>query len=110
MSKTAASYCMLYITTNSRAEAGTIGRVLVSEKLAACANIIDNVTSIYRWNGKIEEGAEALLIAKTRKDLADTLIARVNELHNNEVPCAVAYEMTAGLAPYLNWIESETEK
>ncbi len=109
MSKPAASYCMLYVTATSRSEAETIGRTLVGEKLAACVNIVDGATSIYQWKGKVEESSEAILFAKTRGNLADAALARINELHSNEVPCAVAYQMDAGLAPYLDWIESETE-
>lgn len=100
---------MLYVTASSRDEALRIGRALVTEKLAACANVVGEATSIYRWQGKVEEAAETVLVAKTRKDLAEKAIARVKALHSYDVPCAVAYDMTAGFPPYLKWIDAETE-
>ncbi|MEQ9448330.1 MAG: divalent-cation tolerance protein CutA [Rhodospirillaceae bacterium] len=108
MAVSTATHCMIYVTCGSMDEARTIGNALIGEKLAACANIMDGVTSIYRWKGKVEEGKEAVLIAKSRFDLAGTALERVKELHSNEVPCAVAYEMTLGLTDYLGWIDDET--
>jgi len=103
------SHCMLYITASSRDEALMIGRALVAEKLAACVNVVGEATSIYRWQGKVEEAPEIVLIAKTRKDLAEKAIARIKVLHSYDVPCAVAYDMAAGVPAYLNWIDQETE-
>jgi len=100
--------CMLYVTAASRDEALTIGRALVTEKLAACANILGAVTSIYRWQGKLEEAAEVLLILKTRRELAAPALARIKALHSYDVPCAVAYDMSGGLPAYLAWIAQET--
>jgi len=102
-------HCMLYVTASSRDEALMIGRAMVAEKLAACVNVVGEATSIYRWQGKVEEAPEIMLIAKTRKDLAEKAIARVKELHSYDVPCAVAYDMAAGVPAYLNWIDQETE-
>jgi periplasmic divalent cation tolerance protein len=103
-----AAHCMLYVTAGSRDEALKIGRVLVTEKLAACANVLGEATSIYRWQGKIEEAQETVLIAKTRKGLADKALKRIQELHSYDVPCGVVYDMTAGLPAYLAWIDAET--
>jgi periplasmic divalent cation tolerance protein len=102
------NHCMLYVTTGSRDEALKIGRALVSEKLAACANVLGEVTSIYGWQGKVEEAGEVVLIAKTRKDLSEKALARIQELHSYEVPSAVAYDMAGGLPSYLAWIDAET--
>ena len=99
---------MIYLTAGSREEAARIARTLVAEKLVACANILGKGTSIYRWQGKVEEASETFMIAKTRKDLADKALKRIQELHSYDVPCAVAYDMAAGLPPYLTWIDSET--
>lgn len=74
----------------------------------ACANVLGEATSIYRWQGKIEEAQEIVLIAKTRRDLADRAIDRIKALHSYDVPCAVVYDMTGGLADYLAWIDQET--
>ena len=101
---------MLYVTAGSRDEALELARALVTEKLAACANVLAQATSVYRWQGKIEEAPEVIMIAKTRKDLAEKALARIQELHSYEVPCAVAYDMAAGLPAYLTWIDDETRE
>jgi periplasmic divalent cation tolerance protein len=100
-------HCMVYVTAASRDEALKIGRALVNEKLAACANVLGQVDSIYRWQGKVEEAQEVVVIAKTRRALADKAVARVKALHSYDVPCAVVYDMAAGLPDYLAWIDRE---
>lgn len=99
---------MVYVTAASKDDALQIGRTLVKERLAACANILDGMHSIYRWQGTVEEAQEALLILKTRTGLAEKVIARVAELHSHDVPCAVTYDMANGLAAYLDWIDAST--
>jgi periplasmic divalent cation tolerance protein len=96
------------MTAGSRDEAFKIARALVDEKLVACANVLGEATSIYRWQGSIEQAQEIVVIAKTRKDLAEKALARIRALHSYDVPCAVAYTMTAGLQAYLDWIHVET--
>ena len=98
----------VYITASDKAEALKIGRTLVEERLAACANVIDNMTSIYWWEGKIEESAEVVLIAKTKQELVESLISRVKELHSYSCPCIVSWPINAGNPDYLRWIEEET--
>lgn len=98
-----------YITAGSRGEAVTIGRALVEERLAACANVLDGMTSIYRWQGVVEQASEAVLIAKTRASLFDRLAARVMELHSYDLPCVVALPVTAGLPAYLAWLRDGTD-
>lgn len=96
-----------YITAGSRDEALRIGRTLVEERLAACANILDGMTSIYRWNGRIEQADEALLIAKTRSSLFDRLTARVRDLHSYDTPCVVELAAGRGNPAYLDWLRAE---
>ncbi len=110
MSAPIATHCMVYVTAASKDEALKIGRALVTERLAACANVLDGMHSIYRWKGAVEDAAETVLILKTRKDLADTAIARVKALHSYDVPCAVAYDMSGGLPAYLDWIDVSTRE
>ena len=98
----------IYVTTASRDEALVIGRALVTERLAACANVIDGVTSIYRWDGNIESDTEAALLLKTRADLVDAVVDRIKALHSYDTPCVVAWDIVGGNADYLEWIESET--
>ena len=95
------------ITTSSRAEAETIARALVEEKFAACVNIIPGVRSIYRWEGKVEESDEFMLIAKSRAELFEPLRKLVTTLHSYDCPCIVASPVTAGHQPFLDWIVKE---
>ncbi|MBP2315879.1 divalent-cation tolerance protein CutA [Azospirillum soli] len=101
-------FVFAYITAGSREEATRIGRTLVEERLAACANILDGMTSIYRWEGAIEEASETVLIAKTRADLFDRLTARVRDLHSYNVPCVVELKVGRGNPAYLDWLRDET--
>jgi periplasmic divalent cation tolerance protein len=99
---------LLYITAPSEAEAENIGRMLVEEGLAACANLIPGMRSIYRWQGRIETAAETVLILKTRRSLSAGLIDRVRTLHSYECPCVVALPIEEGNSAYLTWIEEQT--
>ena len=97
-----------YIPCKDSKEAKEIGRVLVEEKLAACSNIIDSMSSIYKWEGELKEESEALLIAKTKSSLIKKLTARVQELHSYDTPCIATFA-PADLNPgYLQWLESQT--
>jgi periplasmic divalent cation tolerance protein len=95
---------LVYITTNDKTQAKTIGRTLVEERLAACANIIDGMESIYWWEGKICEDNESVLIVKTRESILDKLTARVKSIHSYACPCVVALRITGGNEDYLRWI------
>ncbi|HNX25669.1 MAG TPA: divalent-cation tolerance protein CutA [Spirochaetota bacterium] len=103
------SECMIYITTNSSEEAEIIGRNLVSRRLAACVNIIENMKSIYHWEGKIETSQEVIIIAKTKKALVNELIENVKTLHSYKCPCIVAIPIIDGNADYIQWIRNETK-
>jgi periplasmic divalent cation tolerance protein len=98
----------VYATFPTEEEARRIGRTLVEERLAACANILGPCQSIYRWHGAIEEAQEVAALFKTRADLADALIARLAELHSYDVPAAVAWPIPNALDSYADWVEGET--
>ncbi len=98
----------LYVTVGSTEEAVSIARDLLDARLIACANIIDGATSLYRWEGRIEEEKEAVMIAKTREDLVEKVIDRVRELHSYDCPCIVALPIVAGNPAFLDWIDEET--
>ncbi|MFO7899221.1 MAG: divalent-cation tolerance protein CutA [Planctomycetota bacterium] len=98
----------VYITASDADEAGRIARAIVDERLAACANVIDGVRSIYWWQGEVQDDAEAVLIAKTRRELVPALIDRVVELHSYDCPCVVTLPIEAGHPPFLRWVEAET--
>jgi periplasmic divalent cation tolerance protein len=100
---------LVYMTAASRDEARKIGRALVEERLAACANLIDGMESIYWWEGKLTEDREAVLIAKTQAERVPALIERVKQLHSYSVPCIVALPILAGNPAYLGWLAAETE-
>jgi periplasmic divalent cation tolerance protein len=102
-------YIIVLITAPNEEDAAKIGRTLVEEKLAACANIIQSIRSIYRWQGRIEDEQETLVIAKTRNELFDRLKERVIALHPYSVPEIIALPIVAGSESYLNWIRQETE-
>lgn len=85
-----------------------IGREIVSQRLAACANILPEMETIYWWKGEIEEGREAVLIFKTESQLVDQLVEAVKRLHSYEVPCVIALPVEKGNPDYLRWITEET--
>lgn len=85
-------------------EAKSIGRTLVEERLAACANIFP-ITSIFRWKDNIEEAGEFGIIVKTRTDKVKYIENRVRQIHSYEVPCIVSFKIGSGSEDYLKWIE-----
>jgi periplasmic divalent cation tolerance protein len=100
---------MAYITTSNMQEATTIANALVSEHLAACANIIDNMHSIYHWDGKLQKDKETILIAKTTDERIPELITRVKSLHSYECPCIVCLSVTDGIPAFLAWVAEQVE-
>jgi len=99
---------IIYITTKDRDEARRIGRALVEARLAACANVIDGLSSLYWWEGAVQDEAEALLIAKTRESLVPELVEKVKELHSYSCPCIVSLPILDGNPGFLKWINDET--
>jgi periplasmic divalent cation tolerance protein len=100
----------VFITAPNEEEAAKIASSIVEEKLAACVNIINSIRSIYRWQGRVEDDSEVLMIAKTRGALFDSLKKRVIELHSYDIPEIIALPIVDGSEEYLNWIKASTEK
>lgn len=100
---------LLYMTAGTADEARRIAAALVAERLVACANVIDGMNSIYRWEGEVRTDSEAVLIAKTRTALVDTVTARVRALHSYSCPCVVALPIAGGNPAFLDWIAQETQ-
>jgi len=98
----------VYVTAPSGEEAKRIGREVVAERLAACANIVEGMTSIFQWHGKTYEDPEAILILKTMEDRLEALVARIRSLHSYECPCIVALPIAGGNRTYLEWVATET--
>ena len=96
------------MTAGSIEEAKSIGQILVGQNLAACVNLLENMTSIYNWEDKLEEGHEVVMIAKTRKALMAKLIETVKSHHSYDIPCILELPIQGGNPDYLNWIERET--
>jgi periplasmic divalent cation tolerance protein len=84
--------------------ARAIASLLVEEKLAACVNIVSGVTSIYSWQGKVEESSESLLVVKSQRQLFGELEARVRVVHPYDIPEVIAFDLADGSKPYLNWL------
>jgi periplasmic divalent cation tolerance protein len=95
---------IILTTAGSKDEARKIGRALVERLLAACVNIVPQVTSIYRWEGEIEEAEEWLLIIKTTQAALGRVREAILELHSYEVPECISISIDDGSVGYLSWI------
>ena len=102
------TYSLVYVTAGDLAEAKSLGRALVEARLAACANVLPGIVPIFRWEGEVQEGSEAALIAKTRTDLVEQVIELVKERHSYDCPCVVALPIEKGNPAFLDWIAEET--
>jgi periplasmic divalent cation tolerance protein len=98
----------VYSTAGSVEEAERFGRTLVEERLAACANILPGMRSIYWWEGKVEAATEAVLVLKTDAKNLEALTARIKQLHSYTTPCIVALPIAGGNPDYLDWIRTES--
>lgn len=97
-----------FVTCRDAAQARKIAAALVREKLAACGNILQGVTSIYRWEGKLQRGRECLLLLKSRDALSKRLAARVRALHSYSVPEVLTLRIASGDPAYLRWVREST--
>lgn len=97
----------LYITCNDREQALGIAHELLVQKLIACANILDNVTSLYHWQGEIQQDKEVLLLAKTTIAKSQAAIAAARKAHSHEIPCITLLPVNGGNSDYLAWVKKE---
>jgi periplasmic divalent cation tolerance protein len=95
------------MTAGSREEAERIGGKLVEDRLAACVNIIDGMHSIYRWENKLQQDREVVMIAKTTRDRLAALVETVKAVHSYDCPCVVSFAIDGGNPAFLAWIEAE---
>ena len=86
-----------------------LARTLLDERLIACANVVPGVTSLYRWQGRVHEDAECLVVMKTRTELVPRLVERVPALHPYELPEVLALRVMDGLPAYCRWVMDETD-
>jgi periplasmic divalent cation tolerance protein len=95
---------VVLVTCSSAEEAGRIASALVEERLAACVNISSPIRSVYRWQGKVCDEAEVLLVIKTARELFDRVRRAVERLHSYQVPEVICLPIIDGAPNYLNWI------
>ncbi len=93
-------------TAGSQEEARKIANALIERRLAACVNIVPQIESIYRWQGKVENATEWLLVIKTRASVFAQVRDAIRELHSYELPECLVLEITDGSTDYLSWIAS----
>lgn len=100
---------VVYITAKDKSEARKIARQLLEARLAGCINIIDNINSLYWWQGDIQDEQEAVLIVKTKESLVAELIEKVKSAHSYSCPCIIALPVLQGNKEYVEWLEKETK-
>jgi len=100
-------FIVVLVTVGSAAEAERLAVTLVEERLAACVNRVHGIHSVYRWEGKVEQSEEELLVIKTRQELFAALEKRVRELHSYSVPEIIALPLIEGNEAYLKWLQEQ---
>jgi len=98
------SACIVYVTCKHSNEAVNIARIILGEKLAACANIIPETIAIFEWNGNINENKECVLILKSVEQSLERLTQRVKDLHSYDVPCILSFPIQGGNSTFIEWI------
>lgn len=103
-------YAVVLVTAGTADEAGRIARALVEERLAACANIVPQIRSLFHWEGKLCDAAESLIVFKARATDVDAIVRRVQALHSYTVPEVIALPVLTGSQAYLAWLEDSTTR
>ncbi|MFP4212884.1 MAG: divalent-cation tolerance protein CutA [Desulfohalobiaceae bacterium] len=104
------SAVLVYMTAKDKEEAQRVGQALVEARLAACVNILDNMQSMFWWQGGAQSEHETVLLAKTRVGLVSSLNSKVQEVHSYDCPCVVAVPIIDGNPEFLDWVREETEQ
>jgi periplasmic divalent cation tolerance protein len=100
---------LVLTTTGSESEAHNIAQTLVQRRLAACVNVVPRIQSIYRWDAKVEQAEEYLLLIKTVKAREDQVRAAIRELHAYDLPECIAIPIESGSTDYLKWLSDSVE-
>ena len=95
---------VVFVTSGSEEEGLKIAHALVEERLAACVNLVSPIRSIYRWEGKVWDEKEWLLIIKTQTARFEDVEKKVKSLHSYSLPEIIALPITKGSSPYLRWL------
>jgi periplasmic divalent cation tolerance protein len=98
-----------FTTFASEADAARVARVLVEERLVACANLLPGARSLYRWEGRVADEHEVVVLLKTRKQDWTALLSRLHELHPYDTPELVAVRIAAGAPKYMAWLEAQLD-
>jgi periplasmic divalent cation tolerance protein len=101
--------CEVVITASDPGWLAAFARSLVDDRLVACGQTIASIRSIYRWQGAIEDEAEARVALHTRTSLVPAIVERANRDHPYEVPCVIAFPVVAGNPAYTDWVLAETQ-
>ncbi|MEM7826904.1 MAG: divalent-cation tolerance protein CutA [Candidatus Aenigmatarchaeota archaeon] len=99
---------IIYTTTRNEKEAKKIAMTLIDERLAACANIF-NISSIYRWDKKINESYEVAMFIKTKSSAVNNAIKRIKELHSYDIPAILVLNVEKGYEKFLSWVNGEVK-
>lgn len=99
---------MVFITAKDMEEAKSLSDGLIGSNLAACVNIVESVTSVFKWEGKVSKNKEVLCIAKSRSELFPQIEKKVKEIHSYEMPEIIAVPVVAGSKEYVEWVENMT--
>jgi periplasmic divalent cation tolerance protein len=100
---------VVFTTAGNAAEAEKIAHALVERRLAACVNVLPQIRSIYRWQGKVEDAAEVLLVIKTTAAQFPAVRDAIRELHSYDVPECICLPITDGSPDYLNWLTENVQ-
>lgn len=101
---------VVLVTAPDMTTAERLGERLVEERLAACANIVSGIVSIYRWDDRVQRDEEVLIVLKTEQERVEALRERVVTLHPYDVPEVVVLPITGGHVPYLEWLTRSTTR
>ena len=99
----------VYVTVADDAEAERISQAVVEERLAACANLLGDIRSVYWWDEKVCNGKEVAMILKTTEERKSELVERIKQLHSYDCPCITCFPITFGNSDFLGWIKQETK-
>jgi len=101
-------HSIILVTCPDADVAHSIGEELLNARLIACVNIVENVTSMFWWEGEIHRDKEVMMIIKTKKDLFEAVRSKVQKMHPYDVPEILELDITDGHKPYLDWVTGET--
>jgi periplasmic divalent cation tolerance protein len=101
-------FSLIYITTQSKKEAKRIAKILLKEKLIACANIFP-IESQFLWQGKIKKVKEFGMILKTKRRLVEKIVKKIKAIHSYKIPCIISFSIEKGNKDFLDWIGDSTK-